>query len=211
MDPAELEGHEHAVHSLLQNQLEAVLGTLSEREESVVRLRYGLDDGEEHTLEEIGTVWGVTRERIRQVQSKAMSKLRHRSRSEVLRDYFEGIEDPELVTDDSGSELVTEPEVTDKADSRAETTETAVRNKLSSRPRRTSYRKRQPKKLATEPQVNEKAGSRVRITQGVVANKVSPRPRRPNFPKWQPKTDAEWERWFAETGVADDRRRRRAP
>jgi RNA polymerase primary sigma factor len=75
--------------SLLQDQLQAVLSTLSEREAGVVRLRFGLTDGQPRTLDEIGQVYGVTRERIRQIESKTMSKLRHPSRSQVLRDYLD--------------------------------------------------------------------------------------------------------------------------
>ncbi len=75
--------------TLLQDQLQAVLQTLSEREAGVVRLRFGLTDGQPRTLDEIGQVYGVTRERIRQIESKTMSKLRHPSRSQVLRDYLE--------------------------------------------------------------------------------------------------------------------------
>src|SRR5215475_1617947 len=75
--------------SLLQDQLQQVLQTLSEREAGVVRLRFGLTDGQPKTLDEIGKVYGVTRERIRQIESKTMSKLRHPSRSQVLRDYLD--------------------------------------------------------------------------------------------------------------------------
>jgi RNA polymerase primary sigma factor len=75
--------------TLLQDQLQSVLQTLSEREAGVVRLRFGLTDGQPRTLDEIGQVYGVTRERIRQIESKTMSKLRHPSRSQVLRDYLE--------------------------------------------------------------------------------------------------------------------------
>jgi len=75
--------------TLLQEQLESVLDTLSEREAGVVRMRFGLTDGQPKTLDEIGKVYGVTRERIRQIESKTMSKLRHPSRSQVLRDYLD--------------------------------------------------------------------------------------------------------------------------
>jgi RNA polymerase primary sigma factor len=75
--------------TLLQDQLKSVLQTLSEREAGVVRLRFGLADGQPRTLDEIGQVYGVTRERIRQIESKTMSKLRHPSRSQVLRDYLD--------------------------------------------------------------------------------------------------------------------------
>ncbi len=75
--------------TLLQEQLDQVLVTLSDREAGVVRMRFGLTDGQPKTLDEIGKVYGVTRERIRQIESKTMSKLRHPSRSQVLRDYLE--------------------------------------------------------------------------------------------------------------------------
>ncbi|HYZ54754.1 MAG TPA: RNA polymerase sigma factor [Streptosporangiaceae bacterium] len=75
--------------TLLQEQLHSVLGALSEREAGVVSMRFGLTDGQPKTLDEIGRVYGVTRERIRQIESKTMSKLRHPSRSKVLRDYLD--------------------------------------------------------------------------------------------------------------------------
>ncbi|MDK7733906.1 RNA polymerase sigma factor [Propionimicrobium lymphophilum] len=75
--------------TLLQEQLHDVLDTLSEREAGVVSMRFGLTDGQPKTLDEIGKVYGVTRERIRQIESKTMSKLRHPSRSQILRDYLE--------------------------------------------------------------------------------------------------------------------------
>jgi RNA polymerase primary sigma factor len=74
---------------LLQDQLHQVLETLTEREAGVVALRFGLTDGQPKTLDEIGKAYGVTRERIRQIESKTMSKLRHPSRSQVLRDYLD--------------------------------------------------------------------------------------------------------------------------
>jgi len=74
---------------LLQEQLEGVLHTLSEREKKVIQLRFGLVDGHPRTLEEVGREFGVTRERIRQIESKTLSKLRHPSRSQKLRDYLE--------------------------------------------------------------------------------------------------------------------------
>jgi len=76
-------------YGFMQEQLTGVLQTLSEREAGVVRLRFGLTDGQPRTLDEIGQVYGVTRERIRQIESKTMSKLRHPSRSQVLRDYLD--------------------------------------------------------------------------------------------------------------------------
>ncbi|MGZ6869737.1 MAG: RNA polymerase sigma factor, partial [Frankiaceae bacterium] len=75
--------------ALLQEQLGSVLETLTEREAGVVSLRFGLTDGQPKTLDEIGKTYGVTRERIRQIESKTMSKLRHPSRSQVLRDYLD--------------------------------------------------------------------------------------------------------------------------
>ena len=74
--------------NLLQNQLQSVLATLSGREAGIVRLRFGLADGQPRTLEEIGKIYGITRERIRQIENKTMAKLRHPSRSEPLRDYL---------------------------------------------------------------------------------------------------------------------------
>jgi RNA polymerase primary sigma factor len=74
---------------LLQEQLRAVLDSLSEREAAVIAMRFGLNDGQPKTLDEISRVHGVTRERIRQIESKVMSKLRHPSRSQVLRDYLD--------------------------------------------------------------------------------------------------------------------------
>jgi RNA polymerase primary sigma factor len=74
---------------LLQEQLRSVLSTLSKREADVVSMRFGLTDGQPKTLDEIGKVYGVTRERIRQIESKTMAKLRHPSRSKVLRDYLD--------------------------------------------------------------------------------------------------------------------------
>jgi RNA polymerase primary sigma factor len=80
---------ERASFRLLQEQLESVLHTLSSREKEVIRLRFGLVDGQPRTLEEVGRKFGVTRERIRQIESKTLSKLRHPSRSQKLRDYLE--------------------------------------------------------------------------------------------------------------------------
>jgi RNA polymerase primary sigma factor len=80
---------EKASFRLLQEQLESVLHTLSGREKEVIRLRFGLVDGQPRTLEEVGKKFGVTRERIRQIESKTLSKLRHPSRSQKLRDYLE--------------------------------------------------------------------------------------------------------------------------
>jgi RNA polymerase primary sigma factor len=75
--------------ALLQAQVQSVLSTLSDREAGIVSMRFGLTDGQPKTLDQIGKVYGVTRERIRQIESKTMSKLRHPSRSAVLRDYLD--------------------------------------------------------------------------------------------------------------------------
>jgi RNA polymerase primary sigma factor len=75
--------------TLLKDQLQSVLATLSEREAGIVRLRFGLTDGRPRTLEETGHVYGLTRERIRQIETKALVKLRHHSRSQPLRDYLD--------------------------------------------------------------------------------------------------------------------------
>jgi RNA polymerase primary sigma factor len=88
-DSEAIEPGEAVSFTLLQEQLHSVLGTLSEREAGVVSMRFGLTDGQPKTLEEIGKVYGVTRERIRQIESKTMSKLRHPSRSTLLRDYLD--------------------------------------------------------------------------------------------------------------------------
>ena len=80
---------DHAAYELLKEQLEDVLDTLTDREENVLRLRFGLDDGRTRTLEEVGKVFGVTRERIRQIEAKALRKLRHPSRSKRLKDFMD--------------------------------------------------------------------------------------------------------------------------
>lgn len=74
---------------MLKEQLAEVLDTLTDREENVLRLRFGLDDGKTRTLEEVGRVFNVTRERIRQIEAKALRKLRHPSRSNQLRDFLD--------------------------------------------------------------------------------------------------------------------------
>ena len=74
--------------SLLQRQIRQVMETLSPRESGVIEMRYGIKDGQPKTLDDIGRVYGVTRERIRQIESKTMSKLRHPSRSQTLRDFL---------------------------------------------------------------------------------------------------------------------------
>lgn len=81
-----------ASYSLLKEQLENVLNTLTDRERRVLKLRFGLEDGKPHTLEEVGQIFGVTRERIRQIEAKALRKLRHPSRSKKLRDYLDETE-----------------------------------------------------------------------------------------------------------------------
>ncbi|CAG7596549.1 RNA polymerase sigma factor SigA [Paenibacillus solanacearum] len=78
-----------AAYEMLKEQIEDVLDTLTEREENVLRLRFGLDDGRTRTLEEVGKVFGVTRERIRQIEAKALRKLRHPSRSKRLKDFMD--------------------------------------------------------------------------------------------------------------------------
>ena len=78
-----------AAFTLLREQLSEVLETLTEREQKVLRLRFGLDDGHARTLEEVGKEFNVTRERIRQIEAKALRKLRHPSRSRKLKDYLD--------------------------------------------------------------------------------------------------------------------------
>ena len=78
-----------AAYEMLREQMKDILDTLTDREENVLRLRFGLDDGRSRTLEEVGKVFGVTRERIRQIEAKALRKLRHPSRSKRLRDFLE--------------------------------------------------------------------------------------------------------------------------
>jgi RNA polymerase primary sigma factor len=73
----------------MQEQLDAVLRSLNDREKRVIQLRFGLTDGHAHTLEEVGQEFGVTRERIRQIEAKTLSKLRHPSRAQKLRDYLD--------------------------------------------------------------------------------------------------------------------------
>ena len=80
---------EAAAFSMLKEQLVEVLDTLTEREQKVLKLRFGLEDGRARTLEEVGNEFDVTRERIRQIEAKALRKLRHPSRSKKLKDYLE--------------------------------------------------------------------------------------------------------------------------
>ncbi|MBY2215899.1 sigma-70 family RNA polymerase sigma factor, partial [Clostridioides difficile] len=80
---------EAAAYSLLKEQIEDVLGSLNDREQKVLKLRFGLEDGRARTLEEVGKEFDVTRERIRQIEAKALRKLRHPSRSKKLRDYLD--------------------------------------------------------------------------------------------------------------------------
>ena len=80
---------EAAAYSLLKDQIEEVLGSLNEREQKVLKLRFGLEDGRARTLEEVGKEFNVTRERIRQIEAKALRKLRHPSRSRKLKDYLD--------------------------------------------------------------------------------------------------------------------------
>lgn len=95
---------EQLTFTFLQDHLQSVLETLPERESGVVRLRFGLADGGPRTLDEIGKIYGLSRERIRQIERDAMSKLRHPSRSQVLRDYLEGLFEPELNPEDASSD-----------------------------------------------------------------------------------------------------------
>lgn len=88
-DGEAVDPEDNASYEMLKNELEDVLETLTDREENVLRLRFGLDDGRQRTLEEVGTVFGVTRERIRQIEAKALRKLRHPSRSKQLKDFLE--------------------------------------------------------------------------------------------------------------------------
>ena len=80
---------EAAAYSLLKEQIEEVLNTLNDREQNVLKLRFGLEDGRARTLEEVGKEFDVTRERIRQIEAKALRKLRHPSRSKKLRDFLD--------------------------------------------------------------------------------------------------------------------------
>ncbi len=89
MDEKTLTPQEAAAFAILKEQLISILDTLTPREEMVIRMRYGLDDGHPRTLEEVGKAFGVTRERIRQIEAKALRKLRHPSRSRKLRDYVD--------------------------------------------------------------------------------------------------------------------------
>ena len=87
-DERTISPEEYTVHELLKDEISDVLLTLTEREEQVLRLRFGLDDGSSKTLEEVGQMFGVTRERIRQIEAKALRKLRHPSRSRKLKDFL---------------------------------------------------------------------------------------------------------------------------
>ena len=80
---------EYTTNELLKDEIDDILLTLTEREEKVIRLRFGLEDGKARTLEEVGQMFGVTRERIRQIEAKALRKLRHPSRSRKLKDYLD--------------------------------------------------------------------------------------------------------------------------
>ena len=87
-DERNMSPEEYATNELLKDEISEVLLTLTEREEKVIRLRFGLEDGKSRTLEEVGQMFGVTRERIRQIEAKALRKLRHPSRSRKLKDYL---------------------------------------------------------------------------------------------------------------------------
>jgi RNA polymerase primary sigma factor len=91
VDPFEDTAFDYALHCTFIDQINLVLGGLTEREETVMRNRYGLMDGEAKTLDEIGIIFGLTRERIRQIESKTLAKLRHPSRTEALKDYLGAI------------------------------------------------------------------------------------------------------------------------
>jgi RNA polymerase primary sigma factor len=90
-DPAASSPSRSAAYLLLQDQIEQVLATLTKREERVIRLRFGIGDGYPRTLEEVGVMFNVTRERVRQIEVKALRKLRHPSRSAKLRGFAEGV------------------------------------------------------------------------------------------------------------------------
>ena len=88
-DRASVTPYQAAVHQMLSDQINQALSTLTDREHKILRMRFGLDDDRTHTLEEIGKRLGVTRERIRQIEAKAIRKMRHHSRSKALRGYLE--------------------------------------------------------------------------------------------------------------------------
>ena len=87
-DPHALDPYEYTAKTKLREELDSVLATLTEREERVLRLRFGLIDGRQRTLEEVGKEFNVTRERIRQIEAKALRKLKHPSRSKKLKDFM---------------------------------------------------------------------------------------------------------------------------
>ena len=87
-DESNMSPEDFTIHEMLKEEISDVLLTLTEREEQVLRLRFGLDDGSSKTLEEVGQMFGVTRERIRQIEAKALRKLRHPSRSRKLKDFL---------------------------------------------------------------------------------------------------------------------------
>jgi len=87
-DERNMSPEDYATNEMLKDEISEVLLTLTEREERVIRLRFGLEDGKSRTLEEVGQMFGVTRERIRQIEAKALRKLRHPSRSRKLKDYM---------------------------------------------------------------------------------------------------------------------------
>ena len=88
-DPEAIAPAEAASRQMMMDAVEAVLNTLSDREHKILKLRFGLDDGRARTLEEVGLEFGVTRERIRQIEAKALRKLRHPSRAKTLKDYID--------------------------------------------------------------------------------------------------------------------------
>ena len=87
-DESNMSPEDFTIHEMLKEEIGDILLTLTEREEQVLRLRFGLDDGSPKTLEEVGQMFGVTRERIRQIEAKALRKLRHPSRSRKLKDFL---------------------------------------------------------------------------------------------------------------------------
>ena len=87
-DESSMSPEKYAISEMLKSELNDVLKTLTEREEKVLRLRFGIDDGQSLTLEEVGKIFGVTRERIRQIESKSLRKLKHPSRSKKLKDFL---------------------------------------------------------------------------------------------------------------------------
>jgi RNA polymerase sigma factor (sigma-70 family) len=103
-DPSSPDPTDSVFQQLMKEQISSVLATLSEREEEIIAMRFGIADGEEKTLEAIGKMYRLTRERIRQIESKTLSKLRHPSRSRVLRQYMFDGHDPHFQPAPFGAE-----------------------------------------------------------------------------------------------------------